>query len=55
MIDKLEFLRDLKIIKHNCLNQQNYDPEKDIAYLVTKYNVDVDQLWKKIKNLLTLH
>lgn len=54
MIDKLEFLRDLKTIKHNCLKQSNYDPEKDIAYLVTKYNVDVDELWKKIKAILSL-
>jgi len=55
MIDKKEFLRDLKTIKKNCISQQNYNPADDIVYLVTKYNIDVDQLWKKIKELLTLH
>ena len=54
MIDKKEFLLDLKVIKRNCLKSQNYDPESDIAYLVTKYNVEWDSLWKKIKELLTI-
>ena len=34
--------------------EQNYNPERDIAYLVTKYNVGVESLWKKIQDILSL-
>ena len=54
MIDKKEFLKDLKIIKKSCLMEQNYDPIKDIAYLVTKYNVEQEMLWRKIQEILGL-
>lgn len=54
MIDKKDLLRDLKEMKRKCLKNTNYKPEDDIAYLVAKYNLDWDYIWKRTKKMLTL-
>jgi hypothetical protein len=54
MIDKREYIRELKRIKRNCINKPDYNPEDDIAYLITKFNMDWDFIWMKIKRILSL-
>lgn len=54
MIDKKEFLKDLKRIKRKCLVDSNYDPENDIAILVAKHNLSWKIIWKKIQDLLSI-
>lgn len=54
MIDKREWLNELKRMKRNCLKNTNYNPEPDIAYLITKFNLDSDFIWMKIKKYLSL-
>lgn len=52
MIDKHEFLKDLKDMKRSCLGNPCYDPTNDIAYLITKHNLNGRILWKNIKEIL---
>lgn len=53
-IDKREFLKDLKRMKNHCINQSNYNPENDIAYLIAKYGIGRESVWNKIMELLSL-
>ena len=53
-IEKKEFIKDLRNIKRNCLKDPYYNPENDIAYLVTKYNLSWRIIWRKIQEILSL-
>lgn len=52
MIDKTEFIKDLRQMKRNCFRNSNYDPSDDIVYLVIKHNLNWRVLWKQIVEIL---
>jgi hypothetical protein len=54
MIDKRNFIKDLKDIRDRCLRNSNYNPEDDMAYLIAKYNLDWDFIWRRIRKILTM-
>jgi hypothetical protein len=55
MLNKGDYIKDLRDIKRRAIRNQNYRPEDDLAYLISKYNMDWEYVWKKIKQLLTVN
>jgi hypothetical protein len=53
-VDKRAFLKDLKGMENNIINDMNYNPERDMARLILKYNLEWHVIMKKIKKELTL-
>jgi hypothetical protein len=54
IVDRTSYARELDDMKRHCIRDQNYNPERDIANLVTKYNLEWRIIWKLIRKELTL-
>lgn len=54
MIDRRAFLKDLRTMESRVVSDIRYNPEKDVAHLVSKYNLGWRVIWKQVKKDLTL-
>jgi hypothetical protein len=53
MLDKRAFLKDLRGIENGIIRDMNYNPEKDLAHLVLKHNLEWRIIMKSIKRELS--